>query len=107
MTIKALDAATGRDLWLHPKAQPAGGTAGGFLSNDLFFVGSLDGTIHAYDAANGDVLWRGQVPGSVASSITVVDDMLYVGTGVPRTFGGDAKANGVLAFRLAQSESKE
>jgi len=100
MTIKALDAATGRDLWFYPNAQPAGGTSGGFLSNDVFFVGSLEGTIHAYHASTGDVLWRGRVPGSVASSITVVNDMLYVGTGVPRTFGGDAQPNGVFAFRL-------
>lgn len=100
ISVRALDAATGLNLWFHDKAQPAGGTAAGFLMNDVYFVGSLEGTIHGYDASTGEILWRTQVPGAVASSINVFNDSLYVGIGVPRIFGGEPNSRGVIAFRL-------
>ena len=98
--MRALDAATGRNLWLYDRAQPAGGAGAGFLINDVYFVGSLDGTVNAYNASTGEIVWRTQVPGAAASSINVDGDSVYLGIGVPRVFGGDPNSRGVIAFRL-------
>lgn len=102
MSVRALDAATGRNIWFYDRAQPAGGTAAGFLMNDVYFVGSLEGTIHAYNASTGEILWVDKVPGAIASSITVHNDMLYAGTGVPRIFGGSTDSRAIVAFRLTE-----
>lgn len=100
MSVRALDAATGHNLWLYDRAQPAGGAAAGFLINDVYFVGSLDGTLQAYNASTGEMLYRILLPGTIASSISVYADMIYVGIGVPSVFGGDPDARGVIALKL-------
>jgi polyvinyl alcohol dehydrogenase (cytochrome) len=97
--VAALDLATGRPLWAVPKAQSIIGTAAGFLANDVYFVGSVDGTIKAYRAADGQVLWTVKAPGSVGSSLLVQGDTLFFGTGVPRAFGGKG-ASGVSAYTI-------
>ena len=102
MTIKAVDAATGIPSWILPKAQPAGVTSAGFVSEDVFFAGSLDGRVRAYSAKDGKTLWsspEGQA--SVGSSLTVSGDTLYFGAGVPKVFGGnDQGGNGVFAYKV-------
>jgi polyvinyl alcohol dehydrogenase (cytochrome) len=100
ITVAALDLATGKTLWSVPKAQPAIGQSGGFLSNDVYFVGSLDGTIKAYRAADGQVLMTVQAPGPIASSLFVQGDTLIFGTGVPAAFGGKQGGSGVSAYAV-------
>lgn len=56
MDIKAVDPATGDYLWVAPKAQPAVQISAGFLAGDVYFVGSLDGMVRAYDAQTGEKL---------------------------------------------------
>ena len=99
ITVKALDKATGQTLWYVDKAQPAIGSSGGFLANDVFFVGSLDGTLQGYAADDGNVVWQYTLPSAVGSSLVVANDTLYVGAGVPKAFGGGEGTNGVFAFR--------
>lgn len=100
MSVRALDAATGHNLWFYDRAQPAGGAGAGFLINDVYFVGSLDGTLHGYNASTGELVWETLAPGAISSSVNVVNDTLYVGIGIPRVFGGDPNAKGVLAYKL-------
>jgi polyvinyl alcohol dehydrogenase (cytochrome) len=97
MDIKAVDKATGKLLWAKPKAQPALQTSAGFLANDVYFIGSLDGKVRAYNALNGDSLWTSQKHGPVASSINVVGGLMMWGAGVPERFGG-GKPYGVFAY---------
>ena len=104
ITVKALDSATGATLWFKDKAQPAVGWSGGFLANDVFFVGSLDGTLKAYSAEDGRVLWTGQAPAAVGSPLVVTGDTLLVGYGIPKAFGGVETRSGVAAFRPAAGQ---
>ena len=98
MDIKAVDPATGNYLWVKPKAQPAVEISAGFLANDVYFVGSLDGQVRAYNAKDGSHLWTSGKHGSVASSIWVDENMVLWGAGVPKQFGGNAGQNGVFAY---------
>lgn len=98
MTIKALDPATGKAIWVMPAAQPAALRSPGFLSNDVYLVGSLDGKVRAYRITDGTQLWTSMLHGSIASPLAVVGDSLMFGTGVPKLFGGNEKGNGVVSY---------
>ncbi len=104
LSIAKLDLATGDYIWVKDKVQPAAIPAAGFLANDVYFVGSLDGTIKAYGAADGETLWSGKAPAAVASPLNVIGDTLFMGVGVPKMFGGTAKTNGMMAFSLGGQE---
>jgi polyvinyl alcohol dehydrogenase (cytochrome) len=98
MDIAAVNPATGNWLWVTPKAQPAVEISAGFLANDVYFVGSLDGQVRAYNAKDGRKLWTSGKHGSVASSIWVDGDMMLWGSGVPKMFGGNAGQPGLFAY---------
>ncbi len=100
LTVKALDAATGANLWVIPQAQPASVPAAAFLANDAVFVGSLDGVVRAYRAADGQQLWLSQPHGAIAGAVVAVGDALYFPAGVPKNFGGATGTNGMVAYRL-------
>ena len=100
ITVKALDAATGETLWYKDGAQPAGIPAASMLANDVLFVGSLDGTLKGYNAADGSELWSAKYGGAVATPLNVVGNTLYFGTGVPERFGGQPGGNGVVAYSV-------
>lgn len=101
ITVRALDLETGDTVWYVSQAQPAVGTASTYLSNDVFFVASADGTVKAYHTDDGETLWMHQLPAAAGSSPLVVGDMLYIGAGIPPGFGGDeTPQNGLYAFRI-------
>lgn len=78
MTVKRLDAASGRPVWVKETSQPAGLWCASVLANDVFFVGSADGTVQAYDVEDGEVLWKAN-DGSLVSHALVIDaDTLFV-----------------------------
>ncbi len=107
ITIKALDAATGKNLWFHDKAQPAAIPAASMLANDVYFVGSLDGTIGAYSASDGEQLWSTQYGGTIATPLNVVGNTLFFGTGVPKMFGGQPGGNGMVAYSVGGQANLE
>lgn len=82
------------------KAQPAVLVSAGFLAGDVYFVGSLDGMVRAYDAETGKKVWTSEAHGPVSSSLWVEEDTLLWGTGVPERFGGAKDGYGVVAYRL-------
>jgi polyvinyl alcohol dehydrogenase (cytochrome) len=100
LSIKALDQATGKNLWVIPQAQPASVPAAAFLANDAVFVGSLDGVVRAYRAADGEQLWMSQTHGAIGGAIVAVGDYLYFPAGVPKNFGGGTGENGIVAYAL-------
>ncbi len=101
MNVKALDTATGSIKWSDTGVQPAAGTSAGFLSNDVYFVGSLDGKIRGYRASDGQKVWESSSDqGAVASSLVVAGDTLFSGAGVPSAFGGTPATNGMFAYSL-------
>lgn len=103
LSIKALDPATGAYLWVNDNAQPAWLHSAGFLANDVYFVGSLDGTLRAYSAESGERVWSAEVPGPITASVWVDGDTVLVPTGTPELFGDWASGqNTITAFALAQ-----
>ncbi len=106
ITVKALDAATGKNVWSVENAQPAIGWAAGFLSNDVFFVGSLDGTVKGYRASDGKVVFSTKVPAPVGAPLVVVGNTLFVGGGVPQENGGANSNSGVFTYSLGQGTAQ-
>jgi polyvinyl alcohol dehydrogenase (cytochrome) len=84
-SVAALDGATGKILWQTPC--PDGGanfapiTVTGAGENRLVFAGSNKNFIRAYSAKDGKILWEFDTGGGVGGGPTVVDGVLYIGSG--------------------------
>ena len=50
-------------------------------ANKLVWAGTNGGAIRAYDARDGKVLWEFDTGGAVGGGPTIVDGVLYVGSG--------------------------
>jgi polyvinyl alcohol dehydrogenase (cytochrome) len=102
-SVAALDGATGRILWQTPC--PDGGsnfgpiTVTGTGANKLVFAGSNRNFIRAYDANDGKVLWEYDTGGAVGGGPTVVEGVLYVGSGYQFLRVGK-KNNKLFAFSI-------
>jgi polyvinyl alcohol dehydrogenase (cytochrome) len=81
LDVKSVNAATGEYLWVKNKAQPAVLVSTGYLASDVYFVGSLDGKVRAYDAENGETLWTSDKHGAVGSNLRVDEGMLIWAAG--------------------------
>ncbi len=97
----ALDASTGKVLWQTP--EPTQGTpAISSISNanGVVYFGSLDAAGHMYavDASSGKVLWSFASGGSVQGAPSIVDGVVYWGSGYKR-FGGTGN-NKLYAFSV-------
>ncbi|WP_439882133.1 outer membrane protein assembly factor BamB family protein [Pontibacter sp. MBLB2868] len=99
LSLKKLDAATGKHQWVMDKAQPAA-IAPGYLVNDVYILGSLDGTIQAYSTTDGKVLASMMNPAPVLARMAVKGNSLYVSSGVAGIFGDwkDKGENGVYVY---------
>lgn len=101
--VAMLDGATGKIIWKTPSPdkRPNYGplTVTGRGDNRLVFAGSAAGFIRAYDGKDGRILWEFDTGGAIGGGPTVVDGVLYVGSGY--TFLRVGKANNKLyAFSL-------
>jgi polyvinyl alcohol dehydrogenase (cytochrome) len=94
----ALDPSTGKILW--QTADPTQGALdSGSLSvaNGVLYAGSLSGQVFALDAATGKILWTYASGGSVIDGPSIVDGVVYWGSGYKRAGTGNNK---VYAFSL-------
>jgi polyvinyl alcohol dehydrogenase (cytochrome) len=84
-SVSALDGATGKILWQtkSPDGKSNFGpiTVTGTGDNRLVFAGSSGNFIRSYDAKDGKILWEFDTGGAVGGGPTVVDGVLYVGSG--------------------------
>jgi polyvinyl alcohol dehydrogenase (cytochrome) len=108
-TWAALDPATGDFLWqivnpALPTGQLAGATVNGPLVvvNGVLFAGSMDkdGTMFAFDAATGDVLWSFKSGATVYGSPAVVGGVVYWGAGYPSRLGFGTSIKKLYAFEV-------
>jgi polyvinyl alcohol dehydrogenase (cytochrome) len=98
----ALNAGTGEILWqvagIQPPAIPTATTPADAIAlntgpvstaNGVVFAGALDakGTMYAFDAATGKILWTFESGGSVNSSPAIVDGVVYWGSGYEKISG--------------------
>ncbi|HMG34830.1 MAG TPA: PQQ-binding-like beta-propeller repeat protein [Blastocatellia bacterium] len=102
-SVAALDGATGKILWqtMNPDNRSNFGplTITGTGDNRLVFAGSSGNFIRAYDAKTGKILWEFDTGGAVGGGPTVVDGVLYVGSGYQLLRIGKAN-NKLYAFSL-------
>jgi polyvinyl alcohol dehydrogenase (cytochrome) len=84
-SVSALDGATGKILWqtINPDRGAVFGpvTVTGTGDNRLVFAGTSRNFIRAYSAKDGKILWEFDTGGAVGGGPTVVDGVLYVGSG--------------------------
>ncbi len=85
----ALDAATGKILWQtkppsHRGVQGQSTPGAVSVANGVVYAGTLGGYFVALDASNGKTLWNYQSGGSVIDSPSIVDGVLYWGSGYQR-----------------------
>jgi alcohol dehydrogenase (cytochrome c) len=80
--LVALDADTGRRLWLRRFPSPVFGCA--TVANDVVFTATFDGRLHALSVRDGRELWHADLRAGANSCPAVDGDELFVGAGVPR-----------------------
>ncbi len=84
-SLSALDGATGKILWqtVNPDRGAVFGpvTVTGTGDNRLVFAGTNRNFIRAYNAKDGKIVWEFDTGGAVGGGATVVDGVVYVGSG--------------------------
>jgi len=101
----ALDVATGKILW--QTADPTAGTidrGSVSVANGVMYAGSNSGQMYAMDSTTGKILWNFASGGSVIDGPSIVDGVLYWGSGY-RNIAGTGN-NKVYAFTLAGVEDR-
>ncbi len=101
----ALDVATGKILW--QTADPTPGTidrGSVSVANGVMYAGSNSGQMYAFDATTGKILWNFASGGTVLDGPSIVDSVLYWGSGY-RNIQGTGN-NKVYAFTLAGSDNR-
>jgi polyvinyl alcohol dehydrogenase (cytochrome) len=95
----ALDAVTGKLIWQTPDPTSGAADEGAVsVANGVVYAGSDSGLMYAFNAATGKVLWSFDSGGSVIDGPSIVDGVVYWGTGY-----NDSKAianNKLYAFSL-------
>jgi alcohol dehydrogenase (cytochrome c) len=81
----ALEAATGKRLWVRRLPQPVFGCA--TVADGVVFTSTFDGTFYAFDTADGSTLWTKQMRAGVNACPSLAGDLLLVGAGIPRGAG--------------------
>jgi polyvinyl alcohol dehydrogenase (cytochrome) len=83
-SVRALDPATGKVLWVHRLAGPSYGAT--TIANGVVFIpDTFTDTVQALDAATGLLLWTAPLIGPPASAPAVVGDSIYLGSGTRET----------------------
>jgi polyvinyl alcohol dehydrogenase (cytochrome) len=101
----ALDVATGKILW--QTADPTAGTidtGSVSVANGVMYAGSISGQMYALDTTTGKILWNFASGGSVIDGPSIVDGVVYWGSGYQGTPPGATGNNKVYAFALAGSK---
>jgi outer membrane protein assembly factor BamB len=93
--LVAIDLATGKVKWNAEFEGPAYGAAN--VVNDLVFVTSAEGIVHAFDAETGGEVWNVSLPAGTNAGVTVSGDTMLAPAGLPVAEGQQPS---LVAFRL-------
>jgi alcohol dehydrogenase (cytochrome c) len=80
--LVALDAATGKRLWMRRLSQPNFGCA--TVAGGVVFTSTFDGTVYGFDTRDGSVLWSHRMQAGINACPAISGDLLLVGAGVPQ-----------------------
>jgi outer membrane protein assembly factor BamB len=100
--VAAFDATNGRTLWekklgsrhgflWHHGENSVRWSGGPSVAGDLVVVGTLDGMVQAFGAADGSERWNAQLSSEIISAPAIGDGVVAVRTHDGRVFGLDAK----------------
>ncbi len=78
--LAALNVATGAVEWKQTLPGPAFGAT--TAVNDLVFVTDFNGTVYAYEAGTGHLVWQTQLPARINTGVEVSGEMLIAPAGV-------------------------
>jgi len=95
----ALDVNTGKILWQTADPNQALDMGSVSVANGVLYAPSYDGNMHALDAATGKVLWSFQSGGAVLDGPSIVDGVVYWGSGYRKLQTGVGN-NKVYAFSV-------
>jgi polyvinyl alcohol dehydrogenase (cytochrome) len=103
----ALDTTTGNFVWQIPATGKSpsfpkyGAGAEGQMStaNGVVYAGSMSGDMVAIDAATGNILWKYASGGSVVCGPSIVDGVVYWGSGYTH-FKSGSGSNKLYAFSI-------
>lgn len=96
----ALDTFSGRLLWQTPDPTVGAIDPGPVsVANGVMYAGSQSGSMYALDAATGKILWSFSSGGTVLGGPSIVDGVLYWGSGYANSGTGNNK---LYAFSLKQ-----
>jgi len=102
-SVSALDGATGKIIWqtMSPDGKSNFGPVSvtGTGDNRLVWAGSSGNFIRAYNAKDGKIVWEFDTGGAVGGGPTVVDGVLYIGSGYQNLQIGK-KNNKLYAFSI-------
>jgi outer membrane protein assembly factor BamB len=93
--VWALDLATGKIKWKQELATPAFGAT--TAVNDLVFATAYEGTVSAFNAKTGQVVWREKLPAGSNSGVMAEGKTLITPAGLAATEGQSPQ---ILAYRL-------
>jgi len=99
----ALDVFTGRLIWQTPDPTIGAIDAGSVsVANGVMYAGSQSGSMYALDGATGKVLWSFDSGGTVLDGPSIVDGVLYWGSGYSNPGTGNNK---LYAFSLKRRKN--
>lgn len=100
MSVCYMNADTGELIWCENTRGTNAMTTGG-ITNGLYILGNYSGDLFALDTATGKQIWSLHLGKcSIGSNLTIQDNAVYCGTGLPRLYGGYSKRHGVFKVSL-------
>jgi outer membrane protein assembly factor BamB len=95
--VIALDLASGAVKWKAQLSSPAFGATTSV--NDLVFATTYEGTVSAFNAKNGQVLWREKLPAGTNSGVMAEGDTLIAPAGLAAAEGQTPQ---IVAYRVSE-----
>jgi polyvinyl alcohol dehydrogenase (cytochrome) len=98
----AVDAATGKIIWQTPDPMQAIDMGSVSVANGVLYAPSFSGTMYALDTKTGSSLWSFDSGGSVLDGPSIVNGVVYWGSGYRHIIG--TGNNKIYAFSLRRTE---
>lgn len=92
--VVAIDIATGKVKWTRELESGAYGAT--LVTNDLVFVTTADGVIHALKKDTGGEIWQSALPVATNAGVMVSGDMLLAGAGL----AGEGQTGELVAYKI-------
>ena len=103
--VVALDATDGRIVWTQNTGALTYSTPA--IADGRVFVGGFDGSLHAYDADTGALLWERYVGGRLLGPALVVGDLVFFSTLETETYRRPSlERRGRMAHRARQVRAR-